>query len=552
MPLELECCEEFVQSSNRGRAIARPEAGCAFHASRRKVFVAIVASVLLGLFSSPGYFAPWLAWVALVPVFVVLRSVQSWRGAAWIGGTYGLLWSVAVYWPFLRPLAHLAQWSPWIAILAVPLLLLLFALPSVIAATGTALFRRSGGITWTLATAIAWTLFPLPYVSVSVFASQYQSPLWMQCAAFGGTYAVQFHLVLVNSLLAWSVLEWQRNSRTHAWLSLGATGLLMGSAAIFGAWRLGSIPAESESGSHAVTVAWLQPGLPSSGATDKAALSSHLASQMTSAATWAATHPEIDAFILPEISAGIDYQEDQVLRDALASIIRATRKPLIAHSSVWTHPPEYRGAPRKMNLSLFFDGEGRMTANYAKRTLIPFVEYLPLETKYRWVRHLAPQAAPFARGKLAVVFPVTPEIKAVPMLCYESLFSDRVRDQVHLGGNLLIEQANDTSVGTGAGSAIHLALSTMRSAELGLPMVRSTATGVSIAFDARGQVIPGSRMENGEQGPRLSRVVVPAQTSFFARHGNIFAWILTGLFGVCLVRELSRQRGFKLPAFFFD
>jgi apolipoprotein N-acyltransferase len=552
MPLELDSCEEPAESSHSGCATAPPEGGRAFCATRGKVAGAILASVFLCLFSSPGYFAPWLVWVALVPVFAFLRSVQSWRQAVWIGGAYGLLWSVAVYWPFLAPIARLAQWSPWVAIVGVPLLLLLFALPYVIAAVCTALFRRSGGIVWTLGTAIAWTFCPLTYVSISVFASQYQSPLWLQCAAYGGTYAVQFLIVLINCLLAWGVLAWRSNARTSTWLSLGAAGLIMVVAAVLGAWRIRNAQVEGANGSHTVTIAWLQPGLPSTGVADKPALSSHLASQMATAATWAVSRPEIDAFVLPEISAGIDYQEDQVLRDALAAIIRATGKPLIAHSSVWTHPPEYRGAPRKMNLSLFFDAEGAMTANYAKRTLIPFVEYLPLETSYRWVRHLAPQAAPFAHGNLAVVFPVTPEVKAVPMLCYESLFSDRVRDQIRLGGNLLIEQANDTSIGTGPGSAIHLAQATMRSAEFGLPMVRSTATGVSIAFDARGRFIPGSRMENGEQGPQLARVVVPAQPSFYGRHGNVFGWILAVLFGGCVAHELSRRRGFKLPAYLFD
>jgi apolipoprotein N-acyltransferase len=262
---------------------------------------------------------------------------------------------------------------------------------------------------------------------------------------------------------------------------------------------------------------------------------------MTATADWAGKHPEIDLLVLPEISAGIDYQKDETLREALAGIIRVTRKPLIAHSTVWTQPPEYRGAPRSLNLSLFFDGEGKMAANYAKRTLIPFAEYLPLETSLRWIRHMTPNAAPYAPGKLAVVFPVTPEIKAVPMLCYESLFSNRIRDQLRLGGNLLVEQANDASLGTGVGSAMHLAVAMMRSAEFGFPMVRVTATGVSAAFDARGRVIPGSRIEFGEHGPMLSQLVVPDEGSFYAKHGDVFAWSLAALLGALLIVELAKR-----------
>lgn len=554
MPLELEICKASITEPLTDCVPASSRIERTTHAirSRRaRAAVWIVVSAGAGLLSSPGYFAPWLTWVALVPMLVLLRCVTSLRQAAVIGGVFGLLWIGAASLPLMMPLVRLAQWPMWFAIVAMPVLLLIAAVPYAIAGACTALFRASGGTLWILGTTIAWTLAPLAYQPMSVFASLYESPIWLQAAALGGIHAVQCLIVLINSILAWGVLNWRADIRMRAWRALAAAALVMITAAVLGAWRLNSVPTEGENRSHAVTVAWLQPGLPP-GIPQKLELSAHLDSQLRSASVWAAAHPKIDLFVLPEVNSGLSYQDDEVLRDALAGIIRATRKPLIAHSSVWTHPPEYRGAPRMMNLSLFFDGEGRMTANYAKRTLIPFVEYLPFETTFRWVRHVAPQAGPFAPGKLAVVFPVTPEVKAVPMLCYESLFSGRVRDQVRLGGNLLVEQANDTPVGAGSGSAIHFALATMRSVELGLPMVRVAVTGVSAAFDARGRMIPGSRANFGEQGPSLSRIIVPAETSFYAEHGNAFAWFLAISFAGCVLGELLRRRVFNLSSLLLD
>lgn len=554
MPLELESSEapttepasDCAPASRRGEQMPRAER---FRGKRPAL--AVGASIVACLLSSPGYFAPWLAWVALVPIFVLLRGVSSLRQGVWVGGAFGLLWIGTASLPLILPLVRLAQWPLWFALIAIPALLFAAALPYAAAGACTVLFRRSGGTIWIIGATIAWTLGPLAYQPMSVFASQYQSPLWLQGAAFGGIHAVQFLIVLINSILAWGVLEFRADAKTRGWLSVAAAALTLAAAAGLGKWRLDSAPAAGQSRVHTANVAWLQPGLPP-GISSKSELSAHLVAQMRSAADWAAEHPEIDLFVLPEISSGISYQDDEALRDALAAIIHVTRKPLVAHSSVWTQPPEYRGAPRMMNLSLFFNGEGKMAANYAKRTLVPFVEYLPFETTFRWVRHVAPQAAPFAPGKLAVVFPVTPQVKAVPMLCYESLFPDRVREQVQLGGNLLVEQANDTPVGPGFGSAIHLALATMRSAELGLPMVRVNASGVSVALDSRGQPISGSRMENGERGPRLARVSVPAESSFYAQHGNVFAVSLAVLFAGCLVHELSRRFVFKLPESFYD
>lgn len=554
MPLELEssvapATEPTSDCAPSSRRVERmPRAG--WFRGKRPAFT-VAASVSACLLSSPGYFAPWLAWVALVPIFVLLKGVSSLRQGVWIGGVFGLLWSGAASFPLILPLVRLAQWPSWFALVAIPALLFVAALPYAAAGACTALFRRSGGTIWVTATAIAWTLGPLAYLPMSVFASQYESPLWLQGAAFGGIHAVQCLIVLINGILAWGVLEFRANAKTRAWSSVAAAALTMAAAASLGKWRLDSAPAEGQGRGKVANIAWLQPGLPE-GISNRSELSAHLVAEMKSAAQWAAAHPGIDLFVLPEVGSGISYQDDEALRDALASIIRATRKPLIGHSSVWTQPPEYRGAPRLMNLSLFFDGEGRMAANYAKRTLIPFAEYLPFETTFRWVRHVAPQAAPYAPGHLAVVFPVTPEIKVVPMLCYESLFSDRVRDQVALGGNLLVEQANDRSVGPGSGSAIHLSLATMRSAELGLPLVRVTATGTSLALDSRGRTVSGSRMENGERGSRVVRVLVPAVSSFYAKHGNVLAIVLTAIFVGCLIHELSRRPLFQLPKSFYD
>lgn len=541
MSLEQVECEPASAESQRDTVPAHLRSEPAARPKRGRVAAAVLTSVLFCLFSSPGYPVAWLVWVALVPVLVVLRNAGTVRQAAWIGSSFGVLWSVAVYRPLIAPLAHLAQWPVWISLIAVPLLLLVAAFPFVVAAVCMALFRRSGGTIWTFATASIWTLLPLAYLPLGFYASQFENPIWLQGAAFGGTYAVQFFVMVVNCIVAWGVLEWRRNHRAGAYLSAAFAVMIMVAAAILGSWRMNSAPVASGGNSHSVTVAWLQPGLPASGTRDSAAVSKHLASQMTATADWAGKHPEIDLLVFPEISAGIDYQKDETLREALAGIIRVTRKPLIAHSTVWTQPPEYRGAPRSLNLSLFFDGEGKMAANYAKRTLIPFAEYLPLETSLRWIRHMTPNAAPYAPGKLAVVFPVTPEIKAVPMLCYESLFSNRIRDQLRLGGNLLVEQANDASLGTGVGSAMHLAVAMMRSAEFGFPMVRVTATGVSAAFDARGRVIPGSRIEFGEHGPMLSQLVVPDEGSFYAKHGDVFAWSLAALLGALLIVELAKR-----------
>jgi apolipoprotein N-acyltransferase len=61
---------------------------------------------------------------------------------------------------------------------------------------------------------------------------------------------------------------------------------------------------------------------------------------------------------------------------------------------------------------------------------------------------------------------------------------------------------------------------------------------VSAGIDAQGRIMPGTRLEAGESGQRLARFSVPAQPSFYARHGHVFAWFLTALLGAFLAGEL--------------
>jgi apolipoprotein N-acyltransferase len=525
--IHVGCRDTFPKHTRRGWACAPAVLG-------------VLGSVAGCWFSSPGYFASWLAWVALVPIFLALRQTRSiWRGAG-IGLGFGILSSLAVYWPFIEPVVRRAQWSGWIAAILVPALLMLAALPYGVAGACTAWFRRRNPLHWCLPTAIVWTLAPLAFLSVSLFASQYQSPVWLQGAALGGIYAVQFLLVLVNALWAGAIMHGRARRIAPACGMLAAAAGVMGLAAAFGSWQLARAAETSGDAARSIAVGWGQlgsaPDQPA--AADPALAGGHFETALKTMADWSAQHPGIDLLVLPEMNATFAYEQDEAKRAALARVVRATRKPLMAHATVWARPAEYLGAPRMMSLSLCFDGEGRMLGNYAKRTLIPFVEYLPLETAFRSIRHLAPEAAPYAHGPVAVVFPITPEVRAVPMLCYESLFSGAVRDQVALGGNLLIEQANDSELGAGPGAAIHLALALFRPVEFGLPMVRATATGVSAGIDAQGRIMPGTRLEAGESGQRLARFSVPAQPSFYARHGHVFAWFLTALLGAFLTWEL--------------
>jgi apolipoprotein N-acyltransferase len=128
---------------------------------------------------------------------------------------------------------------------------------------------------------------------------------------------------------------------------------------------------------------------------------------------------------------------------------------------------------------------GAAKGRYVKRRLVPFGEYVPLETLLRGLitffdlpmSHAEPgawQQPPFRLG----------EGSASMAICYEIVYPELSRADV----NLLLTISNDTWFGHSIGPRQHLAIARMRALENGRWLLRATNNGVTAIVDPRGQV----------------------------------------------------------------
>ncbi|MFA6220524.1 MAG: apolipoprotein N-acyltransferase [Erythrobacter sp.] len=169
------------------------------------------------------------------------------------------------------------------------------------------------------------------------------------------------------------------------------------------------------------------------------------------------------------------------------------------------------------------DAEGRLGRRYAKAHLVPYGEYLPL----RWL--LAPLGASrFVAGSIEFIPGPGPQTfdlgdygKAGMQVCYEIVFSGEVSER----GNrpdYLFNPSNDGWFGAW-GPPQHLGQARMRAVEEGLPVLRSTTTGISAVIDARGVV--RNHVPRHVAG-RIDTLVPPAAPpTWFARAGH---WLTLG------------------------
>jgi apolipoprotein N-acyltransferase len=177
--------------------------------------------------------------------------------------------------------------------------------------------------------------------------------------------------------------------------------------------------------------------------------------------------------------------------------------------------------------SIFVLGPGgKVVARYDKAHLVPFGEYLPMRPLLSSIglSRLAPGDLDFAPGPGPRTIYLGRGWRKVGMqLCYEIIFSGHVVDWSNRP-DFIFNPSNDAWFG-GWGPPQHLAQAQLRAAEEGLPVIRSTPTGISAIIDARGSVVKSlpwrtAGVIDGELPPPA---IAPTP---FARFGNLIPLLL--------------------------
>jgi len=184
---------------------------------------------------------------------------------------------------------------------------------------------------------------------------------------------------------------------------------------------------------------------------------------------------------------------------------------------------------------------GRIIGRYDKAHLVPYGEYLPMRPLLSAIglSRLAPGDLDFTPGPgPRSIWLGSPWGKVGFQLCYEIIFSGHVVDWQNRP-TFIFNPSNDAWFGSW-GPPQHLAQARLRAAEEGIPILRSTPTGISAVIDARGNVV--KKLPWRTAGV-IDAVLPPAANSapVFARFGNTIP-ILLGFLVIAGGIVLGRRR----------
>jgi len=184
--------------------------------------------------------------------------------------------------------------------------------------------------------------------------------------------------------------------------------------------------------------------------------------------------------------------------------------------------------------------DARLQARYDKAHLVPYGEYLPAPwlLEALGLSRLVPGDVDFRPGPGPQTLKIEGFGKVGMLICYEVIFSGHTVDPANRP-DFIFNPSNDAWFGT-LGPPAHLAQAQLRAVEEGLPIIRSTPTGISAIIDADGLVTKDIAM--GKAGRAEAPPPRPHPPTLFSRLGNWLAGLVSALLVICAVALRRRAR----------
>ena len=523
-----------------------------------KPILMVVLSSLLATISNAG-FGFWLfAWVAWVPLFLVLKTVSNWKRSFWYGYMFGFIqYAATFFWvALLAPFAETGNMlTNWLITCSgfVAMCLYLALYPAILCTLIFPIWHKQTvqesnflfvtslifkpAIIWTgLEWMSEWMLSGFPWTSIGY--TQWPNLPVIQIASIFGVHGVSFILLLFNSLMAVLIIsKWKQHI---AAVVLPSTIIV--SSFVFGLVELKrSIEATDQ-----VRVA-IVPGNIRQNEKWKPKNFSSIFDHYLDLIEKASTKNDIkdldlDFVALPETAfpRPIFTRLPNTYSHQLQKFQRKREVNLLAGAPHYTYEKKTKDGKiiRKAYNNVFFlSWDGRQLGSYAKTHLVPFGEYVPL---MGLLPDLIQLPTGFTPGSEYSTFPVPnhSDLRMGVAICFESSFPNLVRQFTLKGANLIGILTNDAWFENTPAPKQHFSMAPFRAIENRVPVFRCANGGYSCIIDGFGRLITSTIQPENTEGLLVYEIPVAAdvELTLSTRWGNWFPifCFLSGLFQLAL------------------
>ena len=503
---------------------------------RSSAFIAFALGAVSALAFAPVGLWP-LMLAAFALLYRLLNDAQSRKRAMWIGWLFGLgQFVIGLNW-IATAFTYQAAMPAWLGWIAVVLLSLYLAVYPMLAAGIAWTFGRDRPIAMVLGLAGAWAV--TEWLRAGIFTGFAWNPVGvtladthlLNAATVLGTYGLSALVILTGGML-WLLFrkEWR----------LGGGLLALIVALHFLPW-----PATAPAKNASIRV--VQPNI---GQQDKWRPGfSEIAAQALAKLSMQPGGSRPRLLFWPEAAVTNPLQDQRGSpHNAYAAFERARAASLVGPGDVLftggiaLNSTDGENVTSAANSVFVFGQGGRLLGRYDKAHLVPYGEYLPMRPLLSAIglSRLAPGDVDFVSGPGPQTINLPNWGKAGFQLCYEIIFSGEVVDRRNRP-DFIFNPSNDAWFGSW-GPPQHLAQARLRAAEEGIPVIRSTPTGISAVIDAHGKVVEALPWR--EAGIIDAQLPPPTAPTIFARFGNVIPLML-GFVLIIAAIALGRSRRYR-------
>lgn len=492
---------------------------------KKDLLLSLLFSVLLS-FSFPPYRLGFLAYVALIPFFLLLEHKNLAQTIKW-GYLVGLFMNIGTLW--------------WInlvtvpgaiaAILYLPIYMIIYALLHNFLSNR----LRPKYFYWCIP--FLWTgieylrslgVLGFPWCSLAYTQSYYLNLI--QYVSITSAYGVSFWVVTINVVI-WLILK-----NTSNFKKLVIYYLLLLLLFIL-PWIYGRmvIPKEQPAPDNSIKVGLIQGNIDPYVKWNDAFLAENW--RIYHELTLAAAQQQPHLIIWPETAVPDYLRISSLFLPNIREMLQQIKTPLI------TGAPDFQYMEDQSYLS--FNGVFLLTPDdpgfqvYHKIHLVPFGERVPFTESLPWLKdfleRLEMGEGNFSPGQKIVSFdvPITFGIhdslaeqsrrrflKIPVIICFESLFPELVRSFILNGADILVIITNDAWFKRSPAPYHHAQMAVFRAIENRVSIARCANTGVSMFVDPYGRTLKASPIFQALY--LVHDLPLRKTTTFFTKHGNLF------------------------------
>jgi len=470
----------------------------------------------------------WLAWVALVPLFLELQKVKSFKqalGISYFTGFFFIL--LSIHW--------LREVSPAGLILLCVYQAFYFGLFGVIAK---AVMNRCdnffsasrknflpGVFFELLVIPAAWVFCEWMRAEVPVMGfgwnllgySQAENPFLIQSAKLFGAYGISFLIALANTAMFLMLAIREKSIRFWAAV-LGFLPFILNM--YYGAMQFQERPSAGRVADVTVIQGNIEQNEKWSPGFKTLIIEKYL--KLT----------ELASFDGPDLAVWPEAAYPGFLnREYAGSDVQALFKKLGFNFLVGS--PHCVNDGEYYNSAYLISGQGEITDRYDKIHLVPFGEYIPFKPGFSFLEPYAYAlgVSDFSAGKEFKVFDLSlgenrGKARFSVLICFEDVFPELARNFVQRGAQCLFVITNDAWFGKTGAPYQHFQASVFRALENGVPVVRAGNVGVSAFISPNGEVQDKVQNERGFEtyvtGVLTRPVLFSHHATFYQAYGYLF------------------------------